>query len=126
MKITISVDDKEVLSFDVIVLLTVLLSYLFYKTITTYYSNTNDEVRNSIVQIEEEPEVESRNYKKEEEKKGVESEGVTTPIKSEEEKKKQEFKAESQSAQKQPVPQKFEEAWTVVRNGKKIKLPKKN
>ena len=137
MKITISFDDKEVMSFDILVLLIIIMAYCFYLAVRFFYninsknlimqnsnikeeedevhveemkiSEKNDNNENNIVTEKSNKEINGKTSRTEEEKKTLEKERI-----------------EKQNAQKL-ILQKKEEEWMVIRNGKQqVKKLNKN
>lgn len=131
MKITISVNDKELLSFDILLLIILIVVYLFYLSIQTFYNidysqdtsksvteNNDNELNVEEMKINDEKEDNDFNYEKPREK---ENNTTTSGERNENDKKTLESKLEKQQTQKQL---KKDEEWMLIRKGKKVKSNK--
>jgi len=124
MKITISVNDKELLIFDILLPIILILAYFFYLSIQTFYNldETQDFTKSLTTTTENDINLEDlKNEDKDTSELPVEqNESESTKLKenSVAEKKKIDSKLEKQQEIKQP---KKEEEWMVVRKGKKVK-----
>ena len=135
MKITISVNDKEVLSFDVLVTLAICVLFLLYKSMKFFFNleNNFDPLKSVISDSGEfkqsEMKFSEKNINSEimEEKEKKQSEIATNIEKNEGVMKVLETKLDRQIAiAKKEALQKKEEEWMVIRKGKKVKSAKKN
>lgn len=131
MKITISVNDKELLSFDILLLIILLVVYLFYLSIQTFYNidnsqdtsksvteNNDNELNVEEMKINDEKEDNDFNSEKPREK---ENNTTTSGERNENDKKTLESKLEKQQTQKLL---KKDEEWMLIRKGKKVKSNK--
>lgn len=122
MKITISVDDKELLSFDIVILIGVLTVYLIYKLISftreakseAPNTSSNEDVKEEKISETKRPQHEEKRPERKEDSVVEESKSTSKPYKfySEEVIKKEEPKPEQKAKQ--------DDDWTVVKNGKKV------
>ena len=133
MKITISLDDMEVLSFDILVVFLITIAYFFYLAICFLNNidskDQNNQSRNQseLDDEEEEEDCEMKlNYENDNNESIIEKENIShgsTPkaVQTENEMKSLKIeRMEKKNTQKQ-VQQKKEEDWMVIRKGKKVK-----
>lgn len=130
MKITISVNDKELLSFDILLPIVLFVVYLFYLSIQTFYNIDESQVASKSVSENNDNDINVQEMKMNDDKddndiimeksKGSED-NTTFTERNEREKKNYENNLEKQQAQKQV---KKEEEWMLIRKGKKIKSNK--
>jgi anionic cell wall polymer biosynthesis LytR-Cps2A-Psr (LCP) family protein len=130
MKITISVNDKELLSFDILLLIVLVVVYLFYLSLQTFYNidegrdtsksvteNNEDDINEQEMKINDDKDDNDLIIEK---SKGNED-NTNFSERNENEKRNMESKLEKQQTQTQV---KKEEEWMVIRKGKKVKSNK--
>lgn len=130
MKITISVNDKELLSFDILLLIVLVVVYLFYLSLQTFYNidegrdtsksvteNNEDDINEQEMKINDDKDDNDLIIEK---SKGNED-NTNFFERNENEKRNMESKLEKQQTQTQV---KKEEEWMVIRKGKKVKSNK--
>lgn len=130
MKITISLDNKEVLSFDILVLIIILIIFLVYKTLVMCFSGRDgkiekkeDEELEIVENIQEEEEITDNETDHLFEK--IATTKIENPMKLiMDDKERREKERQADILRKQKLREEEEKQWMLIKKGKKVKKTK--